>query len=494
MLRKLLIFGLMGLLPLMAAEKKKKTKTAPLAERVEKIIAETPALARGHLGVRLVDLTGKVVFERNARNWFVPASNTKLYSTSLALTRLGPDFRFVTRVRAGVAPDGDGVIRGDVRLVGGGDPSLSGRTYPYDKEKEWADVAPGMEELADQIARNGVKRIEGAIIGDDSAYVWEPYPDGWSIDDPLYEYGAPVSALTFNDNAFRLEVRPGAEAGAAAEVYLYPDVGQVTVIPLVETVAAGERGRIRLERLAHTNELRVYGTIAAGGKPYSTLLGVPDPPLYAAQALADALGRRGISVREPARVLHRMGTEEAGGDSSTVLAERQSPRLAELLPVVNKVSQNLHAELLLREVGRQGKTFGSREAGLEALAAFLEGEVGVAKEDVNFIDGSGMSRLTLLTPESTSKLLVLMAGRAGWLESLPVGGEDGTLGRRFKGEALKGKVRAKTGSLSHVSALGGYLEHPKLGRLAFTVVLNNYNGLTADARTGIDRLVGALLE
>jgi D-alanyl-D-alanine carboxypeptidase/D-alanyl-D-alanine-endopeptidase (penicillin-binding protein 4) len=177
-----------------------------------------------------------------------------------------------------------------------------------------------------------------------------------------------------------------------------------------------------------------------------------------------------------------------------VLAERQSPRLAELLPVVNKVSQNLHAELLLREVGRQGKTFGSREAGLEALAAFLEGEVGVAKEDVNFIDGSGMSRLTLLTPESTSKLLVLMAGRAGWLESLPVGGEDGTLGRRFKGEALKGKVRAKTGSLSHVSALGGYLEHPKLGRLAFTVVLNNYNGLTADARTGIDRLVGALLE
>jgi D-alanyl-D-alanine carboxypeptidase len=116
------------------------------------------------------------------------------------------------------------------------------------------------------------------------------------------------------------------------------------------------------------------------------------------RSLADALERRGISVREPARVLHRMGTEEAGGDSSTVLAERQSPRLAELLPVVNKVSQNLHAELLLREVGRQGKTFGSREAGLEALAGFLEGEVGVAKEDVNFIDGSGMSRLTLLTP------------------------------------------------------------------------------------------------
>jgi D-alanyl-D-alanine carboxypeptidase/D-alanyl-D-alanine-endopeptidase (penicillin-binding protein 4) len=238
----------------------------------------------------------------------------------------------------------------------------------------------------------------------------------------------------------------------------------------------------------------VYGTIAVGAKPYTALLGVADPALYAAQALQDALARRGIAVREPARARHRTGQEEPGGDGSVVLTERQSPRLAELIRVVDKVSQNLHAELLLREVGRQGGGYGSQEKSAAALRTFLEEEVGVGKEDVNFADGSGMSRLTLVTPEATTKLLVFMAGKDGWVAALPVGGVDGTLRRRFTGATVKEKVRAKTGSLSHVSALGGYLEHPRLGRLAFTVVLNNYNTTTSEARAGIDKLVATLLE
>ena len=207
MLSRILVLSLICYLPLSGAAKKRRPA---LAERVERLISATPALTRAHVGVRVVDLKGKPVFERNARSWFVPASNMKLFSTSLALTRLGPEYRMTTRVTAEASPDGDGVIHGDVRLVGGGDPSLSGRTYPYDKDNEWADVAPGMEELAEQIARRGVRRIDGATVGDDTAYVWEPFPDGWSIDDPLYEYGAPVSALTLQDNSFRLEVRPGA--------------------------------------------------------------------------------------------------------------------------------------------------------------------------------------------------------------------------------------------------------------------------------------------
>lgn len=492
MLRGTLVFTLLALLPIHAAPKKKKTAT--LAERAEKLIAETPALSRGHLGVRLVDLSGKVLYEHNPRSWFVPASNTKLYSSALALARLGPDYRITTRVRAAAEPDSDGVLHGDLRLVGGGDPSLSGRAYPYDKEKEWDDTTPALEQLADQIAARGIKRITGSVIGDDTAYVFEPFPDGWSIDDPLYEYGAPVSALTLNDNSLRLEVRPAETAGAPAEVYLFPDAGHLTVISEVETIPAGQRGRIRLDRPANTNELRIYGTIPAGVRPYSTLLAVPDPALYAAQVFADALRRRGIEIRLPARALHRIDTNEAGGDSSIVLAERQSPPLIDLMKVVNKVSQNLHAELLLREVGRQGRSFTSREAGVEALQQFLQSEIGLQKDDINFLDGSGMSRLNLLTPEATTKLLVYMAARPGWYESLPTGGEDGTLSRRFTGESVKGKVHAKTGSLSHVSALGGYLDHPKLGRLAFTVVLNNYNPPTSEARAGIDKLVATFLE
>ncbi|MBL8237100.1 MAG: D-alanyl-D-alanine carboxypeptidase/D-alanyl-D-alanine-endopeptidase [Bryobacterales bacterium] len=493
MRRGILVIALLCALPASGAPKKKKQR--PLAERVERIIAETPALQRAHVGVRVVDLSGKVYFERNAQSWFVPASNTKLYSTALALTRLGADYRMTTRVTAAAAPEG-GVIRGDVRLVGGGDPSLSGRVYPYDKEKEWNDIAPGIEDLADQLARRGVTRIEGAVAGDDTAYVHEPFPDGWSIDDPLYEYGAPVSALTLQDNSIRLEVRPGETAGEAAEAYLSADVGQLVLVPEVMTVAAGERGRIRLERPANTNELRVYGTIAAGAKPYSALLAIPEPALYAAQVFREALIRRGIAVRDPAVARHRVGAADPGPDYAEVLAERKSRPLAELVQVVNKVSQNLHAELLLREAGRQGKAFGSVEAGLASLREFLTGSVGLRKEDVNFEDGSGLSRLTLLTPEATTKLLVFMAGSAAkeaWVASLPVGGEDGTIGRRFTGPE-KGQVRAKTGTLSHVSALGGYLDHPKRGRMAFTVLLNNYNTASAEARQGIDKLVGTLLE
>ena len=494
MLRAILALSLICYMPVSGAAKKRRP---PLAERVERVIAGSPALARAHVGIRVVDLKGKPLFERNARSWFVPASNTKLYSTALALTRLGPEYRMTTRVVAEAALERDGVVRGDLRLVGGGDPALSGRTYPYDKDKEWADAAPGIEALADQIERAGVRRIDGALIGDDTAYVWEPFPDGWSIDDPLYEYGAPVSALTLQDNSFRLEVRPGEAAGDAADVYLSADSGQVTLVPHVTTLAAGERGRIRVERPANTSELRVFGTIAAGAKPFTTLLAVTDPALYAAQVLAETLQRRGIRVRDPARARHRIEVEDAGPDWTFVLAERQSRPLAELVQVVNKVSQNLHAELLLREVGRQGKPFGSREAGLEELKTFLETGVGLQKEDVNFEDGSGLSRLTLLTPEATTKLLVFMArseSKDAWFASLPVGGEDGTLSRRFTGPAEKAKIRAKTGTLSHVSALGGYLEHRRLGRLAFSVMVNNYNTLPSEARRGIDKLVSTLLE
>ncbi len=494
MLRRILVLSLLCCLPVYGAAKKRRQK---LAERVERIIAATPALARAHVGVRVVDLKGKPVFERNARSWFIPASNTKLYSTSLALARLGPEYRMTTRVTAETAADSNGVIHGDVRLVGGGDPSLSGRTYPYDKDKEWADAAPGIEELAAQIAGRGVRRIDGALIGDDTAYVWEPFPDGWSIGDPLYEYGAPVSALTLQDNSLRLEVRPGDAAGEPADVYLSAEVGQVVLVSHVTTAAAGEPTRIRLERPVNTNELRVSGTIAAGAKPYSSLLAVPDPALYAAQVLAEALERRGVRVRDAARARHRLETENPGPDWTLVLAERQSRPLAELVRVVNKVSQNLHAELLLREVSRQAKSFGSREAGLTELKTFLETSVGLGKDDVNFEDASGLSRLTLLTPEATTKLLVFMASSDAsdaWLNSLPVGGEDGTLSRRFAGAAEKTKIRAKTGTLSHVSALGGYLEHPRLGRLAFTVLVNNYNTLPSEARQGIDKLVSTLLE
>ncbi|MBM3785012.1 MAG: D-alanyl-D-alanine carboxypeptidase/D-alanyl-D-alanine-endopeptidase [Acidobacteria bacterium] len=477
--------------------RQKRKRMRPLAQRMEQIIAATPALERSHVGVRVVDLKGRVLFEKNARSWFIPASNTKLYSTAFALARLGEGHKFLTRVTAQGSWGADGVLRGDLRLTGGGDPSLSGRTYPYDKRKEWDDVAPGIEALADQIFATGIRRIEGRVIGDDTAYVWDPFPNGWSIDDPLFEYGAPVSALTLQDNSLRLVVRPGAREGDPAEVSLSPDVGQFILIPDVRTEAAGVRTRVRVERPAHTRELRVHGVIAAGGRPYENLFAVEDPALYAARALEAALLRRGVTATEGTGVRHRASEDESLEGGGEVVAQWESRPLREIVQVVNKVSQNLHAEILLREGARKNKGVIARESAVDALRDFLTGEVKLEKDDVNFEDGSGLSRLTLLTPEATTKLLLHMSAsphKEAWFASLPIGGEDGTLSRRFNGSAMASRVRAKTGTLSHVSALGGYLDHPRLGTLAFTVLVNNYNSPSAEARAGIDKLVMTLLE
>jgi len=448
-----------------------------LAVSMERIIQGEPVTARAHLGMRVVEIeTGKVLYDRNPQAWFVPASNTKLYSTALALTKLGASHRFETQVVA----DGK-----DLRLVGGADPTLSGRTYPYSRDAEWRDGAAAIEDLADSLVAKGLKVVEGSVIGDDTRYVWDPVPPGWGAADGLYEYGAPVSALMLNDNAVRLKLRPGAKPGDPAELIANPAFEYFTIQNRIVTGEIGTPTRIRFERPVGTREVWLDGTIALGATEAEELLAVDEPARFAAQALVEALRRRGVEVRGGAGVRHRFGENPMACDSCEVLAERKSPPLSEILQVVNKVSQNLHAEIMRREGG-----------GVEGMKALFEA-AGISEEDTYLVDGSGLSRLTLVCPESSTKILLHLwksPERETWLRSLPIGAEDGTLENRFQGFAEAGRVRAKTGSLTHVAALAGYLDHPKRGMLAFSVMVNNYNGTSAKARAVIDKLVMTLLE
>jgi D-alanyl-D-alanine carboxypeptidase/D-alanyl-D-alanine-endopeptidase (penicillin-binding protein 4) len=478
---------------------------ATLAEQIARLLDASTATRTAFWGIQIVDLeSGRTLYELNPERGFVPASNAKLFTTALALVRLGADFTFQTRVLAPSGPDADGRIAGPLTLVGGGDPNLSGRDIPYRMGSKGGNPLAALDDLADQVAARGVKRVDGDIVGDDAWYVWQPYAEGWAVDDPQFDFGAPVSALSINDNTVSLAVRPAARAGDPAELILDPPVEYFRIGNRVRTAPAGGPREIRFERDPGSREVRLWGSIPVRDRGETLLLGIEDPAEFAALAFRQALEARGIAVAGEALARH-VFPNEAGDlkqgaptpyNEGVELARRISPPLIEDLRVTDKVSQNLHAELALRAVARTRRGIGSREAGLEEMQAFLT-EIGIDPECCNFADASGLSRLDLLTPGAVVKLLRYMyasPARDNWVSLLPVGGQDGTLSARFGDGPAAGRIYAKTGTISHVSALSGYARRQGGGWLAFSILVNNYNARAAEVRGAIDRICTLIVE
>jgi D-alanyl-D-alanine carboxypeptidase/D-alanyl-D-alanine-endopeptidase (penicillin-binding protein 4) len=443
-----------------------------------------PGNAAGLIGIHAAQVeSGRVVHAYNAYNSFVPASNTKLFSTALALMKLGPDYTFTTRIAAEREPDERGVLAGDLSLIGGGDPTLGSRKFAQVFGSGGNDP---IGEFADAIVRKGVRHIEGSVVGDETLYPHDPYPVGWTIDDSTADYGAAVSALTIHDNVQVVSMSPWA-------VRFTPAVEYFTVF---NQIRPGLDSAVRVERAGGGRQLMLSGTLPAD-RISVELVAVDQPALYAATLLHEALTRRGVRIDKSPEVRRRYDGEAPRPRPKAILAERNSPPLIEILRVVDKVSQNLYAELVLREVGRVASGDGTRQAGLREMYSLLW-KAGANANCCYFQDGSGLSRQTLITPQATTKLLTYMhrsEHRAAWMSLLPIGGVDGSLSKRFDGEEENAKrIRAKTGSLAHVSALSGYVSSKTYGELAFSVLFNNYNGETADARAMIDRIALALAE
>jgi serine-type D-Ala-D-Ala carboxypeptidase/endopeptidase (penicillin-binding protein 4) len=431
--------------------------------------------SRVHWGIHAVQVkTGKVLATMNADKFFIPASNTKLFSSSMALLSLGAGHRFATRVLAGSAPDAGGNLRGDLVLYGGGDPSLSSRRYPYDKSKAFEDdrLAP-LRDLARQLKARGITRVGGNIVGDDTLWDFDPVPSGWGADDGVFEYGAPVSALTFNDNIFDLRL-------SAAGLELNPPVEYFDIANEVRFDPSQPR-RIRVSRLPGERLLRISGNLPPGAAAYENQFAIDDPALYAAIAFRGVLIEEGIRVDGPAVARHQKPAQLEGVE----LARRESVPLSQIAEVTDKVSQNLYAELLLRSALQK-----------TTLEEFLR-QVGIDRKETNLEDGSGMSRLNLVSPQAIVQLLRFLAlsGEGERFRSLlPIGAEDGTLRNRFDKNPKAKLIQAKTGSLSHVSALGGYAQSKKHGLIAFNIVANNYNVTAAEVRKAIDALALVLVQ
>lgn len=452
-----------------------------LGARIQRAIDSKPETKRANWGICVVALkSGRVLYQRNADKYFTPASNTKLYSTALALLRLGPDYKFITTVMAPGDPVG-GEIRGDVSLVGGGDPTMSWRKYPYERGGVNEPPLAAIEAFAGQIAAKGIRRITGDIIGDDTAWAWDPYPSGWAIDDQTWSYGAPISALMINENAIELRIRPAEAEGQLARISLAPALEYYWIDNRVLTQAG--RRTIRVERDGRL--VRVSGQLSAGGGDRTETIAIDDPALYAAYALHEALSRRGIAITGSPVARHRLPDEPWAPVAGVELARRESRPLSEIVQVTNKVSQNQMADMLLRAAAD-----GTLKGGIEQLELLLS-SIGVDRDDYSFRDGSGMSRLNLTSPAATIELLKHMWDsplRRVWLESLPVGGVDGTLESRFSGNPRGKLVQAKTGSLSHVNALSGYIQSRTYGPVAFSIMGNASNAPSSVIRRAIDTI------
>ncbi|MER8185006.1 D-alanyl-D-alanine carboxypeptidase/D-alanyl-D-alanine-endopeptidase [Kitasatospora sp. NPDC094015] len=410
--------------------------------------------------------TGEVLYEHAPGALLLPASTQKTVTAAAALDLLGPDHRFRTDVLAAGTRSG-ATLDGDLVLLGGGDPTL----LPAD-----------LDGLAAEVADSGVRSVTGGLVADATRYDDVPLGPNWAWDDQAAYYSPQISALTlttdedYDPGTVRLTVTPGSGAGRPATVRVTPAEAPVHVTGQIRTGPAGGERAVDVARRPGGNELVVSGSVPAGAEPGDEWIAVDRPALLAATVFATALARHGVTLAGPV-------TEGPAPRGAGALASHDSAPLSTLMIPFLKLSNNGIAEHLVKEIGKVRADEGSWAAGTDQVRAFLHGS-GLEDGDARQVDGSGLSRHNLLSARRLAALLQFARRQSWftpWYEALPVAGDTqrmvgGTLTNRLRGTVAEGRVHAKTGSMTGVDALTGYLERPGAGPLAFTVLVNNFAG------------------
>jgi D-alanyl-D-alanine carboxypeptidase/D-alanyl-D-alanine-endopeptidase (penicillin-binding protein 4) len=440
----------------------------PLAPEVAQLAAELdsaladPAFARATWGVVVQSLdNGQVMYRRNAARLFLPASNLKLLTAAAALVRLGADFRYHTAVLARGPRHGD-TLAGDLVVVGRGDPTLAldavGGTDPLRALWPWAD----------SLEARGIRVILGRIVGDASLFSDPPLGPGWAWDDLDADYAAPVGALQFNEGTAYVDATPGRAPGDPVSLTLVPAGAPLRLFGTA-TTAPGDSSvdQLRWSRAPFGDSVLVQGRLSAGQATVRLPVSVPDPTRYFVAALREALVGGGLVVR---------GDSEPAAAPADTLFLWSSPPLSRVLALLLKPSQNQIAETLLRTLGAAVKQAGSMDSGRAVVREVLTG-LGVPPEAYVQVDGSGLSRYDLVAPEAIARVLAVMYRRPDFpvfFDALPIAGKDGTLATRLMGTAASWNAHAKTGSLSAVRTLSGYVRSADGEMLVFVLLANNF--------------------
>lgn len=463
---------------------------AALARDIDRFVQD-PALARALVALDIRSLaTRERWVARNAGTLVMPASNMKILTLAAAAERLGWDYRFVTTLVSD-APIDEGVLRGDLVVVGTGDPTIAERD---------GRAATVFAALAEQLVAAGVRRVDGRLIGDDDAFEDEDLGAGWSWDYLAYGYAAPVGALQYNESTVELRLTPGRAPGDTVAFELDPPWSGLTVENLLTTGAAGERASLDVERRPGSAVLRLAGRLPAGGAPVVRSVSVDNPTEFFLRALRAALVSRGLDVRGGVADIDALSAWRPPGRPGRprrVLAAVESPPLAEIGRVLMKVSQNLYAETLLKALDRHAHPDrpGSAAGGRQVVREVLEGW-GIPADGFVQLDGSGLSRYNYVTAETIVGVLQHLYAdprhRDAFLATLPVAGRDGTLTRRLAGTPAEGNARAKTGSIANVRALSGYVATADGEPLVFSIIVNHFTAPTSAIDAIVDGIVARL--
>jgi D-alanyl-D-alanine carboxypeptidase/D-alanyl-D-alanine-endopeptidase (penicillin-binding protein 4) len=474
-----------------------------------------PSARKAYWGIYVADATtAQTLYELNADSLFTPASNAKIFTSAFGFATLGSDYTFRTTIETQAQLDASGRLHGDLSLVGRGDPDLSNRKLPFvEKEERDGPAEKIIAELADAVVARGVKRIDGDILGDDTYFAYDPYPEGWTTGDLYFRFGAPISAIAVNDNSIIVNIQPGEHLDDPAQISVEPSAGYETFGHEITTGPSASKPKFSVVREPGAKPILLRGSIPLGSAPVKIDLAVQEPAEYAAALLKRLLEARGVVISGNARAKHGPPPEREAdggnvltpapvppstpaGDPPLVLAEHKSLPLIESVRLLNKISQNLHAELLLRTIAREKATVGTTDAGIALEKEFLRA-AGIAEGDAVLVDGSGLSRQNLVTPRAVVQMLAY-ASRQPWGESfrstLPIAGEDGTLEDRLKGSPAAGRLHAKTGSLEHVRGISGYATSLHGENLTFSVFTNNNTEPPHEQSQVLDAILTAMIE
>lgn len=455
---------------------------------------KAPGMEGVHWGLVVTTLDGRELIAINPDDRFLPASNTKIFTLAAAFHTLGdmttPDPAFGTSIRL-ITADG---APPSLFLVGAGDPTL------IDADDCQRNC---LSDLANAVLLNGVKEVE-TIIADETLYPREPWPPGWNQDDMITRSGAPVSALTINSNELGLVVRPGAEVGAPGEITYRDGPELYDIDNHVDTIAADSPldTYVAAERMPGDVDIRVFGRIKANANPITLAVSVHDTAWAAGTRLKLLLEARHIPVTDgiesryrPLKLFDETATAFTSPRPGIEIARLVPRPLIEDVTFIMKESQNLHAELLLRRVGLV-KGDGTREAGLKQVSDMLTG-IGVPRWSWDFFDGSGMSTYNRVTPRTVTRLLrwtTQQPWAAAFHDTLPIGGVDGTLRRRFAGTSLEGRIFAKTGTLMGTNALSGFLTTKSGQTLIFSAYANDRPSTAHSATDALDAALVTISE